>query len=279
MAMIDFKITDDEGLDCYVRIWNAAGEFYHWSTQTFKAWNINDQPYLMMDELAVVGVGKSQYIASVQADDLNSSPETMYYSWAVCDNGTPDQFDNPISFVYEIPITEGREGAWAKPGDSMGLADSVQTSIASRVWTATGRIISGFASTAISQLTNKIGPAIGYSPVDKDGNINLVCGDDYAAVDGRAIVLTHKVSNPDIDITGATVTLYYSKPTSEEVGTLTGVVHVPTGRVAVKFEPSKVQTAAISPDYYGFVVVVRKDGRDLTTFEGKLTMTKYRLAA
>ncbi len=242
MPTIPFKITDTIGLDAHLKIWNADGEYYHWSTQNFKAWDLDDQPYMMMNELPVAGVGRAQYVATIEGNDINSSLETLYYSWAIYDNGTPNENDNPISYIYEIPITAGREGSWSTPGDAMGLDPNV------------------FSSLVESGITVK-------SPTLADGAIRLFEGNDYLAVIGEAI--TRTLTQADNNFIAVSCLLVIKKGDVVKLSK-TGTVLVPTGLIKVTFDINSAETFAIGRDFFEhYISITNAVGLTKTPWFGK----------
>lgn len=249
MANIPFKITDYAGLDAHIKIWNTDGDYYHWSTQVFKAWDLADQPYLMMTELPVAGVGRAQYVATVEGNDINSSPETMYYSWAVFDNGTPNENDNPISYIYEIPITNGREGtlseavlAASQPLYAPAKAGDVQAAIGS----LSGRKL---------QMTN---------PVSDDGyKIELIIGDDYSSFDGRA--LKWIVSGLSYDLTDAEIILAFEGGI-ELIGE---VAELETGKFLITVDMTHISTLSFEPGFVDYQLAAKISGRQNTLIMGR----------
>lgn len=97
--------------------------------------------------------------------------------------------------------------------------------------------VTGFSSAALSQLAGMNIQLV--SPIADDGVISIVRGDDYAAVDGRAVDLKNEEGTWP-DLTGATITLTAKLDT--ETLTTTGQVVTPVGSQHVQIELTSAET-------------------------------------
>lgn len=103
--------------------------------------------------------------------------------------------------------------------------------------TAGSSTVSSFSASALNQLAGLDVQLV--STVSDDGLVSIVRGDDYAAIDGRAITITNN-NGTWPDLTGAVVHL--TAKLDDSILTATGTVIEPTGIQRIEIELTNEQT-------------------------------------
>lgn len=144
-------------------------------------------------------------------------------------------------------------------------------------------IVNSFSDEAMAQLRVGIrgatfsidGPVL--SSDEDEPVLSIVIGDDYKAVDNRAIDFNLDGAALPADLTGATIELVLDHTAWKEAVTITGTAPTPTGATRViRFQPTAAETAeleATKPKPGRFeVVITDADGHKITPLEtrGKL---------
>lgn len=117
----------------------------------------------------------------------------------------------------------------------------------------------------------RIGPQ--WDPKTK--RITLIQGDDYLAVNGRAIEFALEV--PGISLSGATATWRATRAGEEPVNGTATIVD-PTGDALLRLEWGRSQLTGTPADYDWDAEIIDSGGLVATVFSGKLTLVESRTA-
>ncbi len=151
-----------------------------------------------------------------------------------------------VDVAYDVPVRLAAEQelyAPAKLGDEIALS------------------IDGFTGAALSQL--RALPAVTSTPVVEDSLITLVQGDDYYAVDGRAISLVDETGQWP-DLSKAEVWLVVSDGASSTE--YAGGVEVSEAFTEVRFELSASQTS-LSSGFYDYRIYAMLENEHRVTLQ------------
>lgn len=190
--------------------------------------------------LSSVSVGaEGEYIAIFKTTDTTVDQQHIPSLWVVGRGGV-EHLDLNISAVQGNVWEEAfiDHDAVGTLGQKLNAAGSAADPLLN---TVPGTYASGTAGNALGRIGT--GAITVISPVALSGDITLISGDDYAAVDGRAI---EWISADWPDLTGATIA--FNTKTVVDTGAFTkaGVVVTPTGTKRVRVEFTNVETAAFN---------------------------------
>lgn len=105
----DFAYEGEEGLDAYMRIFDATGLVFDFADNQFRSLATAATPFLgMTEKTAMNGTGYSAYIASIDVSNIYSLDEAKQLFWRVYNNATPADSDVSISELRSILVSAGR---------------------------------------------------------------------------------------------------------------------------------------------------------------------------
>lgn len=109
MATDVLEAYAEPSADIYFRIRNAAGLWFDFDDDTFKAWASATTPYIVATESALHGgTAEHCYRASLDLALVNSTPDPVLVTVEACDNATPALADDRIAEPAELLIQSGR---------------------------------------------------------------------------------------------------------------------------------------------------------------------------
>jgi hypothetical protein len=198
-------------------------------------------------------------------DQLSGVPLFDWFDWYL--------IDTIVSSLASLPASTAA-AVWAAGTRTLTSFGTLAADVAAAVWSATTRTLTSLAG------------LIGYqprivSPVLSDYSIEIVSGDDYT---GDSAIAMPRAAWTGEDLTGATAEFRYMPAADHAAGTGTwaaiGTVSITPGAGGVDAsveltgaESGSLNTSPPASKYhYVYQLVVTRDGREHTLWEGKLTV-------
>lgn len=111
MTTETFVFEYTAGADIYFRLFNAAGQVFDFSDNTFKALSAATTPYFVATEKADMGgTTQSGYVANIDLADVHNTGAVGRFVLKAYDNDTPADTDDPISDPLPITVQFGELG-------------------------------------------------------------------------------------------------------------------------------------------------------------------------